>query len=614
MRYICFIFLYLVPITKGIAFSDPVKFGVLTEKDKRYYHSEYPAVILSSTRKITNLPKTSTLIITDRKKIKIFNKHFAYPLIFHFRSKNSYEKIYGFKALIHFKDQGVWKKKTLKTEHIHYSKVSEDWSELKVILPTLNAGDIVEYKYFKNSKNILTLGPWNFQEALLTLQSAIEVDMPSSMDYKVFLKGKALNQKYKTKDGNKWALENLPPIVQEKHALPISDRCESIQFQLSGYYTRKPNGAVTYHNVLNNWEVLVDMYRKRVDAYFNKPSILKQYLLDNNLIGESEETTTNNIINHCHLRIKNTGHNGILPRSMLNKILITKKATAEEVTLTSIALLKAAGINTNIVLCNRLDQGKINSEHPIFEQFKSLALSVAIGNSKRYYQPSYSVYPLLHPGFYERKALEISEDVFSWTTLTNKFPSFIYLDLYIDLVHKTVEGSYQIGGHFIQPNMVSDFILNRDSIGQKVILDKMVAQYTFRQTIAIDSNNWPFFEFPLSHYRNPIPSNYLEEHSDRSTPLHLPFPYKEKIKIRIKKNKNITVLEKLKVANRIINNNTKLKLVTSATNDWYDLSYTFQIGTTQFSAKEYPYIRSFEQLKINAMVQSVLFKYNTQIE
>ena len=78
-----------------------------------------------------------------------------------------------------------------------------DVEEIAVAFPNVKVGSIIEYKVKIFRTSNLYASPWRFQNSIPTLSSQLFLQIASSADYKVILKGQQLNRKYSGKKNKK---------------------------------------------------------------------------------------------------------------------------------------------------------------------------------------------------------------------------------------------------------------------------------------------------------------------------------------------------------------------------------------------------------------------------
>jgi hypothetical protein len=175
-----------------------------------------------------------------RKKILNSNGFDEADITLPYYAKDNIELISNLKArTINKLDNGKTQIIALEKKDLFTLDIDEKWKAKRFTFPAIMEGSIIEYRYTKRSQRYYYLDEWRFQKELPVLHSELEVVFPDVMEYMSFLSGHRLADKYQGKVTNKFELQNLPPIKDQKYVYNIDNYTEKIRFQLKSYMQSK---------------------------------------------------------------------------------------------------------------------------------------------------------------------------------------------------------------------------------------------------------------------------------------------------------------------------------------------------------------------------------------
>ena len=85
-------------------------------------------------------------------------------------------------------------------------------------------GSIIEYETEDVRTADLYATPWNFQNDYPTLVSKLDIRMHTDFDYRIYLIGQKLNEKYGNRKANRsWEIEYVPSVKKFNKVYNIRD-------------------------------------------------------------------------------------------------------------------------------------------------------------------------------------------------------------------------------------------------------------------------------------------------------------------------------------------------------------------------------------------------------
>ena len=388
MRFYFIIISFLLSSTLLFSQKNPIRYGKISKEEKSLKKTELDpdanAVILCDFGEINF--HGNSVEISRHTRIKILNQQGVNEanIVLPYFSKDNSEKIYRIKAqTINIDKDGKLEKIKVKKNELYTVDASKNWKERRFTFPDVKAGTIIEYQYTKESKNVVSLEEWTFQNKLPTLISHLNVLVGGNLDYRIVYNGNRLIKKYGNENANSWSLENLPPLKEEPFCPNPEDYIESIRFQLAGYkrYSSMPGGGSEYVRLMDTWENLA----KDILALPKYKNILNRKREANKLIlqiideSDSEIEKVQKIYSFIQNEIDWNGKYRLFPKEKFSTIMERKRGSSAEVNLCLVRLLKSAGLSANPLIISTKGNGLVTKKYPLYNQFNHVLAQVKIG-------------------------------------------------------------------------------------------------------------------------------------------------------------------------------------------------------------------------------------------
>jgi hypothetical protein len=259
-------------------------------------------------------------------------------------------------------------------------KQNRYYDKMKIFVPNLQNGSVVEYQYELQSDYIFNLYDWYFHQDLPVRWSEITTNIRPEFEYQFIAQSRKKFDENSTKttmDGGvslRVGLSNLAAMREEPYMTTIDDHRASISFQLRSYQppsshrqmfmeswakTAKDMHSRTdfgrQYEKTSNFKNLWDAFEQQVPRRDTAPEKAAQQVLD--FVGSA-------------MRWNNEFQ--ILTEKSIDDAFKRKNASSAELNLAVVALLKKAGWDAVPVLVSTRHHGKTQEKYPFIQQFNSV--------------------------------------------------------------------------------------------------------------------------------------------------------------------------------------------------------------------------------------------------
>lgn len=322
--------------------------------------------------------------------------NFSIPL---YSSTQNKEEIGTVKGTTFNFENGKMVKTDMKKESVFRERENKYWEMIRLSLPSVKIGSVIDLKYEVRSPLFWNLRSWKFQYLIPVKWSQYEVVYPeyfvynhSSQGYHSLNSNKQTSGKeninytstretsgsgfsgggqrqqetrtisYNTNIYN-YSANDVPAMKEEPYLTTLDNYTTQLKFELALVDFTKIMGE--YKSYTNSWtdigKVLLDdedFGGQIKSANFAKEAIAS--LTDGKSDEKQKIIALYNYIQH---NIKWDGHNTYMPSKSLRKIFIEKNGNSAEVNLLLIAMLNEAGIEANPVILSTRKNGIISIVH-----------------------------------------------------------------------------------------------------------------------------------------------------------------------------------------------------------------------------------------------------------
>lgn len=324
------------------------------------------------------------LVKTIYKKIKVFDaKNFdrmidQIPLV---SSNEQGERLVGFHGFIHSGSR---------RRHLTEQELLPSYEEgigrvVNLLVPHVDNGSIIEYKYQIESPFLFHLDGWNFQDVIPKLYSEVIVKQPAGFSFSNSLYGNEelyLNLADWRKDCLQtlpnaytfrcpiylYAMKDVPAFQVEDYMLSPKNYLARIDFEPKSVISNK-NFKGMYH-FSTTWKDVDKRFKK--DLLFGKQLREKKYFKrqtpDSILSITDELTRAKAVYGFIRDRFE---WNGILYNygATIREIFEAKTGSAAEINISLINALQAAGLDAKLMMISTRENGLPTILHPVMTKF-----------------------------------------------------------------------------------------------------------------------------------------------------------------------------------------------------------------------------------------------------
>ncbi len=350
------------------------------------------------------------IIKFDRiRRVKILSKegyewgNFTIPL-YHEGSKE--EELGSVKAITHNMEGGKVVETKMKSDAMFREESDQNWTYVKLALPNVKVGSVVEITYRVTSPYTFNFQDWDFQTTIPTIWSEYRTRIPEYFNYQKFVQGylgvgvneskseyKTFNFTHREKSGiakttavqeridysenyNRLVIQNAPAFKTEPYMTTYRDYISRINFELRSF--QLPNEPIQVYN--DSWE--------KLNLNFLKSESFGGVVSGSNFLKSSVETVTAGktdpkekiaaIYNHIKGLIEWDGKYRKYSDENLRRVVDSKKGSSAEINLMLVSMLQKAGISASPVLISTRDHGFIRKELPVSSQFNYVIAMVEL--------------------------------------------------------------------------------------------------------------------------------------------------------------------------------------------------------------------------------------------
>ena len=285
-------------------------------------------------------------------------------------------------------------------------KVNENWSRIRFTFPNLCEGCVVEYKYELETEYIFDLPEWYFQGEIPTRWSELQLIIPLWYRYVTITNGRqpeiVENREMKetfilpssgtsnVASGTvnavhiRLAMKEVEAFKEEAFITTMEDYYARVRFQLRSI---QYNDEVDPKQIMSTWNQAASklLEDEKFGLQFSKKSNYKKAWEAARPYVAAAQTTDEKIEAVYHFVQSSIECEGGYPtyyaRQNLDDLFEKKRASASEMNLLAVALLRECGVQAHPVLISTRDHGQPIPEYPIMDQFNHV-LAVAESGEK----------------------------------------------------------------------------------------------------------------------------------------------------------------------------------------------------------------------------------------
>ncbi len=305
------------------------------------------------------------------------------------------EKAHDIKAVTYNISNDEIQTNHLLKEKIFTNQINEKWREVTFTLSNIKVGSVLEYKY-SITNPYSGIDDWYFQSDLPKVKSDFTAAILNNWRYHMKLVGffkltkndQSIKQKCVYIPGMKsgsclmldFSMEDIPPFEEEDYMLSKENFISKVSFDLESYTDQhgiREKYTKTWGDVDKKFKTDL-LSREKSDAKFFKKKALSDSILLNTNKLEKANQVFNFIKNHYSWNEKY-----LTSRKMeIKKAFNTKVGNVFDINLSLYSALKAADIESNLVLLATRAKGLPTKLFPVYNDFNYLIVKTVIdGNT-----------------------------------------------------------------------------------------------------------------------------------------------------------------------------------------------------------------------------------------
>lgn len=423
MKKSLLIFLIVLPILVN-AQKEPIKFGDVPPESFRMkvYNKDTSAVavILADFGESTidyMQSKSSWIVRFERvQRIKILKKEgsewgdFNIPL---YRDGNTEEELTMIKGITYNMEKGKVVESKLKNDAIFKEERDASWRMVKVAMPNVKEGSVIEITYRITSPFLFQFRSWEFQSTIPVLFSEYRARIPEYFEYKKLMQGyvpllvnvteqiqRSLTLEFREQIGggnvsnrngqtasyadrekieyvenySHWMVKDAPAFRDEPAMTTYRDYLSAISFEL--YSITMPGRPIRAFG--KSWETVGDelLDQSAFGGLVKGSGFLKDYV-EKVTAGVTDPQQK---IGAIYSFVKNNmtwdGDYRVYPNENLRKAMDAKKGNSADINLILVSMLQKAGISAHPFLISTRSHGFIRKEYPRLGQFNTVLAGV----------------------------------------------------------------------------------------------------------------------------------------------------------------------------------------------------------------------------------------------
>lgn len=301
-----------------------------------------------------------------------------------YSESGSEEKITEIKGITYNFENGNPETTHLDEKQTYVEVHNKYWSSLKVPMPNVQVGSIIELHYKSVTKSIYHLHDWEFQWDIPVIHSEYQVSLTPFYNYKWILQGanKFHSKKSEKSTGleksifginykdmtHNYVMKDIPAFKDADFITTREDYIIKMDWQLIKYTTLRG----IEHEVMSSWEKIKKEYEKAdyFGKFISKTNKKAGKLIDIPKIGNSSDREkVEQVLNYVKGNYK---YNNIQSKSAsvsFNTFISKKEGLSGEINLFTIGLLNAVGMEAYGVIISTRKHGRIYYDYPFTHFF-----------------------------------------------------------------------------------------------------------------------------------------------------------------------------------------------------------------------------------------------------
>lgn len=329
-----------------------------------------------------------------------------------YQDGDSEEKLRSLKAVTYNLENGKIVETRLARSAVFKEKVNKNKWVYKFTFPNVREGSIIEFEYKVATDYIANLDPWIFQGSAPRIWSEYNFKMPDFFSYNLLSRGYLkldINERKETTghfvireagDGGgrtqtysfsanvtafRWAMRNVPRMVEESFTSSIANHLSRLEFQLSAQ--RAP---LVEKDFRGNWNSMAkDLLESE---YFGARLRAASGSVEDELKTVALQTSglekARKIYQYIRDNFVSTGNDGFYVGTPLKSVFKARKGTVAEINMLLLQLLRSAGFEADPVILSTRSHGYALESSPMTTNFNYLVVVLKNDGQSHYLDAS----------------------------------------------------------------------------------------------------------------------------------------------------------------------------------------------------------------------------------
>lgn len=362
------------------------------------------------------------------------------------------EELSEIKGITYNLENGKLVESKLTKTSIFREEKSKNWEVVKIAMPNVKAGSVIEVKYSIKSDFLFNLREWQFQYTIPVLKSNYYVSIPEYYHYNQSTKGyfpiktledvrsrtlkityvemnstngigknPSYDQEFKYQEKVfRYEMEKIPAFPIEKFLTTPGNYLSKVEFELN--YSQLPGSPI--HTYTTTWE---DITRRLLeDSEFGGAIERSNHLSDDaaKIKSTASDQAKQMVLafNLMKTKMKWNNSRSLYTSASLKETYKNGSGNCSDINLNLIALLRETGITANPVILSTRDNGIIHPAHPSISSC-NYVVALATINNENYLLDATE--PLSNPNLLPKRCLNgqgrvINSKLNSWIDLLPK--------------------------------------------------------------------------------------------------------------------------------------------------------------------------------------------------
>lgn len=324
------------------------------------------------------------------------------------------EEIKSIKGFTYNLENGKISKSELKRESIFRERENKYWEEVKLSMPAVKVGSVIDLKYTITSSLFWNLKSWKIQYTIPVVWSQYEVSYPEYFNYgrsaigyhPLYLNTSSERTETITSSsvtrGSGWspqsqishdkfsylvnvfkyAAKNVPAMREEQYLTSLDNYATQIKFELASVNFTRVGGQ--YKSFSNNLNDIVKLILEDQDFgnYFKRSGAVREYAEKFTKNIDDPSGKLNAIYNNLIGIFRWNNHKGFIPSKSVNKLVDDKIGNSADINLFLLALLSESGIEAYPVILSTRDNGILSPAKTLLTDFNYIIVKAIINGNE----------------------------------------------------------------------------------------------------------------------------------------------------------------------------------------------------------------------------------------